>query len=31
VTGMNQTEQAYRASLAATTRIGQLSLMDYLK
>jgi flagellar hook-associated protein 3 FlgL len=31
VSGMNQAEQAYRASLAATTRIGQLSLMDYLK
>jgi flagellar hook-associated protein 3 FlgL len=29
--GMNQADQAYRATLAATTRIGQLSLMDYLK
>jgi flagellar hook-associated protein 3 FlgL len=30
-TGMNQAQQAYQATLAATTRIGQLSLMDYLK
>ena len=30
-TGMNQASQAYNATLAATTRIGQVSLMDYLK
>jgi len=31
ITGMTQADAAYRASLAATSRITQLSLMDYLK
>jgi flagellar hook-associated protein 3 FlgL len=31
VTGMSQADAAYRASLATTTKITQLSLMDYLK
>lgn len=30
VTGMNQAETAYRAALATTNKITQLSLMDYL-
>jgi flagellar hook-associated protein 3 FlgL len=31
ITGMTQADAAYRASLAATSRMTQLSLMDYLK
>ena len=31
ITGMTQADAAYRASLSATSRITQLSLMDYLK
>jgi flagellar hook-associated protein 3 FlgL len=31
VTGMSQADAAYRAALATTTKITQLSLMDYLK
>jgi flagellar hook-associated protein 3 FlgL len=31
ITGMNQADAAYRASLGATSKITQLSLMDYLK
>ena len=31
ITGMTQADAAYRASLSATSRLTQLSLMDYLK
>jgi flagellin-like hook-associated protein FlgL len=31
ITGMTQADAAYRASLGATSRMTQLSLMDYLK
>jgi flagellar hook-associated protein 3 FlgL len=31
ISGLNQSDAAYRAALGATTKITQLSLMDYLK
>ncbi|MEW6321198.1 MAG: hypothetical protein AB1635_08915 [Acidobacteriota bacterium] len=31
ITGMTQAETAYRAALGATSKLGQLSLLDYLR